>query len=246
MYLPALRNSVPASLDGMSIEDYIKNATRNLQNVAAAMPGGGGGGVTGAVYLNFNGNTGAWKLSKEIVDPKNLGRILVPEHGMYEGMIEWANGSPLQKCQRPLRGVVYDEPMTERLLKKPLSPNAYRQDTDGPAYMMGFAGLFLDDNATVVFEHTSGGATKAITGLSTAALQAVAAFGELVHPVIELGVTSYEVANRTVYNPTLTVVGYVTDKRALEADVLSDKDLITKPTASRAKLRRETKEPPAL
>ena len=244
MYLPALRNSVPASLDGMSIEDYIKNATRNLQNVAAAMPGGGG--VAGAVYLGFNGNTGAWKLNKEIVDPKSLGRILVPEHGMYEGMVEWANGSPLQKCQRPLRGVAYDEPMTERLLKKPLSPNAYRQDTDGPAYMMGFAGLFLDDGATVVFEHTSGGATKAINALSTAALQAVVAYGELVHPVIELGVYPYDIANRTVHNPLLVVVGYVTDKRAREADVLSDKDIITRPTASRAKLNREKREAPAL
>src|SRR5262245_65839007 len=102
MYLPALRNSVPASLDGMSIEDYIKNATRNLQNVAAAMPGGGG--VTGAVYLGFNGNTGAWKLNKEPVDPKSLGRILVPEHGMYEGMGEWAHGPRMQKSQHPSSG----------------------------------------------------------------------------------------------------------------------------------------------
>jgi hypothetical protein len=242
MLLPALRNSVPTSIEGMSIEDYIRNATRNLQNVAAAMPGSGSG-LAGAVYLNFNGNTGTWKLNKEIVDPKSLGRILVPEHGIYEGMIEWANGSALQKCQRPLRGVAYDEPMTERLLKKPLSPGAY---TDGPHYMMGFVGLFLDDGATVVFEHCSGGATKAINALSTAALQAVAAFGELVHPVIELGATSYDVANRTVHNPTLTVVGYVTDVRARETDVLSDKDIITRPTASRAKLTREKKEAPAL
>jgi hypothetical protein len=165
---------------------------------------------------------------------------------MYEGMIEWANGSPLQKCQRPLRGVAYDEPMTERLLKKPLSPNAYRQDTDGPKYMMGFVGLFLDDSAPVVFDHSSGGAIKAINALSTAALQAVAAFGELVHPVIELGTTSYDVANRMVYNPTFVVVGYVADKRAREADVLSDKDIITRPTASQSRLRRETKEGPAL
>jgi hypothetical protein len=98
MHLPALRNSVPTSLDGMSIEDYIKNATRNLQNVAAAMPGNGSG-VTGAAYLRFNGNTGAWTLNKEIVDPTSLGLILVPEHGIYEGMVEWANGSALQKCQ---------------------------------------------------------------------------------------------------------------------------------------------------
>jgi hypothetical protein len=245
MHLPVLKNTVPASLDGMSLEDYIRNATNNLRNVAAAMPGGGSG-FTGAVYLNFNGNTGKWTLNKETVDPKSLGRILVPEHGIYEGMIEWANGSPLQKCQRPLRGVTHAEPMTEALLLKPLSPGAYRQDTDGPKYMMGFAGLFFDDGTTVVFDHSSGGATKAINALSTTALQAVVAFGEVVHPVIELGSDSYGVAGRTVLNPKLNVVGYVTDVRAREADTLSDSDIITRPTASRAKLQRQAKEAPAL
>jgi hypothetical protein len=117
----------------MSIEDYIRNATKNLQKVASAMPGSGGSGLVGAVYLNFNGNTGVWKLNKEPVDPKSLGRILVPQHGLYEGMVEWANGSVLQKCQRPLRGVAYDEPMTERLLKKPPSPGAYKQGYRRPA-----------------------------------------------------------------------------------------------------------------
>jgi hypothetical protein len=246
MHLPALKNTVPPSLDGMSLEDYIRNATKNLRNVAASMPGNSGSGVAGAVYLGFNGNTGEWKLNKEVVDPKSLGRILVPDHGMYEGMIEWANGSPLQKIQRPLRGVAYEEPMTEQLLKKPLSPGAYRQDTDGPQYMMGFAGLFIDDGATVVFEHGSGGGTKALNALNTAALQAHVAFGELVHQVIELGSDSYNVANRTVFNPKLTVVGYVTDQRAREADVISDGDIITRPTASRAKLARKAKEGPAL
>ena len=77
------------------------------------MPGSGSG-VTGAVYLGFNGNNGNWALNKEVVDPKSLGRILVPEHGLFEGMIEWANGSALQKFQRPLRGVIHAEPMTER------------------------------------------------------------------------------------------------------------------------------------
>jgi hypothetical protein len=230
----------------MSIEDYIRNATKNLQNVAAAMPSGGGGGIVGASYLGFNGNTGAWKLDKELVDPKSLGRILVPQQGLYEGMIEWANGSSLQKWQRPLRGVAYDEPMSERLLKKPLSPGAYRQDTDGPQYMMGFVGVFFDDNAPVIFEHSSGGATKAINTLSTTAIQAVVAFGEIVHPVIELGSSSYDISNRTVFNPVLNVIGYVTDKRVQEADALSDKDIITRPTASRAKLNRQTKEGPAI
>jgi hypothetical protein len=245
MHLPALKNTLPASLDGMSLEDYIRNATQNLRNVAVAMPGSGSG-IPGAVYLGFNGNTGKWTLNKEVVDPKSFGRILVPEHGLFEGMIEWANGSPLQKCQRPLRGVTHTEPMSEALLSKPLSPGAYRTDTDGPKYMMGFVGLFFDDGTTVVFDHSSGGATKAINALSTTGLQAVVAFGEIVHPVIELGVDSYDIANRTVYNPKLNVVGYVTDKKALEADTLSDADIITRPTASRTKLQRQAKEGPAL
>ena len=42
------------------------------------------------------------------------------------------------------------------------------------------------------------------------------------------------------------MIGYVTDTRAREADTLSNGDIVTRPTASRAKLRRETKEAPAL
>src|SRR5262245_14794536 len=104
----------------------------------------------------------------------------------------------------------------------------------------------LDDGANVVFEHSSMGATKAVSALATAATQALVAFGEVVHPVIELGSSSYENSYRTIYDPKLTVVGYVTDKRVQEVNVLSEDDIITRPTASRAKLRRETKEPPAL
>ena len=245
MLLPALKNTVPASLGGQSIEDFIRNSTHNLQQMSAAMPGSG---VAGAVYLGFDGTTGVWKLNKEVVDPKSLGRILVPQHGPFEGIIEWANGSPLQKIQRQLLGVSYDEPMTEKLLKKPLSPNAYRKENDGPTYMLGFVGLFFDDGATVVFEHSSGGAKKAVNALATAATQALAAFGEMVHPVIELGSGSYELTahRKTIYDPKFTVIGYVTDKRARETDVLADSDIITRPTASRAKLQRQAKEAPAL
>jgi len=64
--------------------------------------------------------------------------------------------------------------------------------------------------------------------------------------VIELGSSSYENSYRTIHDPKLTVIGQVTDKRAREASVISDDDIITSPTASRAKLRRETKDPPAL
>jgi hypothetical protein len=243
MLLPALKNATPPSIDGQSLEDFIRNSTRNLQNVAAAMPGSG---VAGAVYLGFDGTNGAWKLNREPIDPKSLGRILVPQHGLFEGFIEWANSSPLQKIQRQLLGVSYDEPMSERLLPKPLSPNAYKKDTDGPTFMLGFVGYLLDDGGNVVFEHSSGGAKKGIQALATTATQAIVAFGEIVHPVIELDSGSYENSYRTIYDPKFNVIGYVTNKRAREADVLSDEDIITRPTASRAKLRRETKESPAL
>ena len=63
--------------------------------------------------------------------------------------------------------------------------------------------------------------------------------------MIELGSSSYENSYR-IHDPKLTVIGHVTDKRAREANVICDDDIITRPTASRAKLRRETKEPPAL
>ena len=55
MHLPALKNSVPTSLGGQSVEDFIRNSTRNLQQVAATMPGSG---VAGAVYLGFDGTKG--------------------------------------------------------------------------------------------------------------------------------------------------------------------------------------------
>jgi hypothetical protein len=90
------------------------------------------------------------------------------------------------------------------------------------------------------------GAKKAVNALATAATQALVAFGEIVHPVIELGSSSYDNSYRTIHDPKFTVIGYVTDKRAREVNTLSDDDIINRPTASRARLRRETKEPPAL
>jgi hypothetical protein len=243
MLLPALKNTVPASLNGQSIEDFIRNSTQNLQRAAAAMPGSG---VAGAAYLGFDGTSGTWKLNKEPVEPKSIGRILVPQHGLFEGCIEWANSSPLQKIQRQLLGVHYDEPMSEQLLPKPLSPNAYRKETDGPTLTVGFVGFMLDDGANVVFEHSSMGAKKAVNSLATTATQALVAFGEIVHPIIELGSSSYENSYRTIFDPKLSVIGYVTDKRVREVNVISDDDIITRPTASQAKLRREKKEAPAI
>jgi hypothetical protein len=244
MQLPALKN-VPASLiDGMSIEDFIKNSTTNLQRIPTG--GGGGTGIAGAVYLGFDGTTGQWKLNREKVEADDVGRILVPQHGLFEGYIEWANSSPLQKIQRPLLGVQHDEPMSERLLPKPLSPGAYKKETDGPSYQLGFVGFMLDDGATVVFEHSSMGAKKAINALATTATQAITAFGEIVHPVIELGSGSYENSYRTIHDPKFKVIGYVTDKRAREVTTIADSDIITRPTASKAKLRRGGSEAPAI
>jgi hypothetical protein len=243
MLLPALKNSVPASLNGQSIEDFIRNSTANLQRTAAAT---GGSGLSGASYLGFNGNTGQWKLNKEEIDPKSLGRILVPQHGLFEGCIEWANKSPLQKIQRQLLGVEHKEPMSEKLLPKPLSPNAYRKDTDGPTLVLGFVGAMLDDGTVVMFEHNSGGAKKAVNALATLATQALVAFGEMVHPVIELSVSSYDNDGHTTYEPKLSVVGYATDQRAKENNAISDEDIITRPTASQARLRREAGEAPAI
>jgi len=244
MQLPALKNAVPVSLgDGQSIEDFIRNSTKNLQRMSAAIPGSG---LAGAVYLGFDGTSGIWKLNKEPVDPQSLGRILVPQHGLFEGFIEWANSAPLQKIQRQLLGVSYDEPMSEQLLPKPLSPGAYRKDTDGPTYMLGFVGYIVDDGTNMVFEHSSMGAKKGINALATTATQALVAFGELVHLVVELGSSSYENSYRTIYDPKFNVIGYVTDKRVREVEVLSDSDIITRPTPSQAKLRRAAKEAPAL
>ena len=244
MQLPALKNTVPASLvDGQSIEDFIRNSTKNLQRMSTAIPGSG---LAGAVFLGFDGTSGTWKLNKEPVDPKSLGRILVPQHGLFEGFIEWANSSPLQKIQRQLLGVSYDEQMSEQLLPKPLSPGAYKKDTDGPTYMLGFVGYIVDDGTNMVFEHSSMGAKKAINVLATTATQALVAFGELVHLVVELGSSSHDNSYRTIYDPKFNVVGYVTDKRVREVEVLSDSDILTRPTPSQAKLRRAAKEAPAL
>jgi hypothetical protein len=90
------------------------------------------------------------------------------------------------------------------------------------------------------------GAKKAINALATTATQAIVAFGEIVHPVIELGSGSYENSYRTIHDPKFKVIGYVTDKRAREVTTIADSDIITRPTASKAKLRRGGSEAPAI
>jgi hypothetical protein len=246
MQLPALKNSTSLSSinGGMSIEEFIRNSTQNLQRAAASLPGGG---ATGTIFLNFDGNSGIWKLNKEVVTPESLGRILVPQHSIFEIMKEWLNGSVLQKSPpRQLLGVKHDEEMTEAMLPKPLSSHAYKTERDGPSHMFGFIGFLLDDASNITFEHSSGGGKKAVNVLATNATQAVAVFGEMVHLVVGISTSSYEVAKRTIFEPHFPVIGYVTDKRAREVDVIADSDIITRPTASLAKLRREKQEAPAI
>jgi hypothetical protein len=248
MHLPALRGSTSLGgqpLVNQSLDDYIRNSTQNLQRMAAALPGSGiAGGVT---YLGFNGNTGEWKLNKETVNPKDLGRILVPQHGLFEAMIEWANGQPLQKVKpRQLLGVRYDEEMSEAMFTKPLAPHLYRKENDGPTHTFGFLGFMLDDGANVMFEHGSGGGKEAVNALATTSTQAVVAFGEIVHAVVSLDSTSYETGGRTIYKPKFPVFGYVTDKRVNEASTIADADIITRPTPSKAKTVRKAKEAPAI
>jgi hypothetical protein len=243
MLLPALKTSVSPLIDKQSIEDIIRNSTKALQQMSATMSGSG---VSGGAFLNFNGKTGIWTFAKEAVEPESLGRIVVPYHGMYELIIEWGGGRPLQKTPpRQLLGVDYDEPLTERMLTKPLSPHLYKKDGDGPKHTHGFVGFVIDDGANVIFEHGSNGAKKAFSSLATTATQALAAFGEMVHPVITLGVGSWDGDYGTIYEP-FNAAGYVTDKRVKEVNTISDADIITRPAPSRAKLARKAKEAPAL
>ena len=137
--------------------------------------------------------------------------------------------------------------MSERLLPKPLSPNAYKKETDGPNYMLGFVGLFLDDGATVVFEHSSMGAKKAVNALATAATQALVAFGEIVHPVIELGIQLVRelLAGRsTTRSSTWSAMSPTSGHGRPTSSPMTTSS--PGRSASRAKLRREAKEAPAL
>ena len=244
MQLPALKNSVPASLDGQSIEDFIRNSTQNLQHMAAAMPGSG---IAGAVvsrlrrhHRQLEAQQGGGRPEKSRPHPGAAAR---PVRGLHRvGQRVAAAEDPAAAARR--------SPTTSRCpsgcCRSRCRPTPTRRKPTARRYVLGFVGFMLDDGANVVFEHYSMGAKKAVNALATAATQALAAFGEIVHPVIELGSSSYENSYRTIYDPKLNVIGYVTDKRAREADVISDDDIITRPTASRAKLRRETKEAPAL
>ena len=234
-----LKGASPVLIEGQTVEDFIKNSVPNLQRNITVLPGDNQSGTS---FLHFDGNTGDWKLNKEPVDAASLGRIIIPPDAIFEGMVEWANQRPLQKTHRPLLGVEHKEPMSEHLLPRPLSPAAYRQQSDGPRYVLGFTGKMMDDGTKLQFEHSSRGATQAVNTLARLVTQAMAAFGEIVHPVIELGVSSYvNYLGKTVFDPQFNVVGYITDKRAKEVEMLSDEDIVTQPsTVSRARPHRST------
>jgi hypothetical protein len=227
----ALKTTSPVLIEGQPVADFIKNSIQNLQRNVTVPLG------DNRSFLHFNGNTGEWKLNKEPVDAASLGRIIIAPDAIFEGMVEWANQKPLQKTQRPLLGVEHKEPMSEHLLPRPLSPTAYRQQSDGPRYVLGFAGKMMDDGTKLTFAHSSQGVTRAVNTLAMLVTQASAAFGEIVHPVVELGVSSYLTSlGKTVFDPQFNVIGYITDKRAKEVEALSDEDILTQPsTASRAR-----------
>src|SRR4051812_30940665 len=227
-----MKNASPVLIEGQSVQDFIKNSIQNMQRNTSAL-----NNQIGASFLHFDGNTGNWKLNKELVEAASLGRIIIQPDAIFEGMVEWANQRPLQKTQRPLLGIEHQEPMSEHLLPRPLSPTAYRQHSDGPRYVLGFTGRMMDDGTKLQFEHSSMGATQAINTLATLVTQAMAAFGEIVNPVIELGVSSYvNYLGKTVFDPQFNVVGYIADRRLKEVEMPSDEDIVTQPsTVSRAR-----------
>ena len=245
MQLPALKNAVPASLiDGQSIEDFIRNSTQNLQRMcrrdARQRRRRCRVSRLRRHQRQMEAQQGGGRSEKSRPHPGAAAR---PVRGLHRvGQRAAAAEDPAAAARR----YTTTSRCPRRCCRSRCRPDAYRKETDGPKYMLGFVGFILDDGANVVFEHSSGGAKKAVNALATTATQAVVAFGEIVHPVIELGSDSYSNADRTIYDPKFNVVGYVTDKRAREVDALSEDDIITRPIASRAKLRRQAKEAPAL
>ena len=126
------------------------------------------------------------------------------------------------------------------MLPNPLSRHAYKRPKDGPSLCLGFMGVLFDDGTQYVFEHSSGGATKAVSALATATNHAIVAFNELVHPVIALDSYSYEnSSSKKIYNPRFNIVGFVTDKRVKEVDSLSEEDILAKPAKAKVKLASE-------
>ena len=239
MQLPGLRNTVQPA--GQDITAFIKASTANLQRTVV------GNSQAGSItYLGFDGTTGAWKLNRDPIEPDDVGKVVINSRGLFEGIIEWCNGSPLQKFSRPLLGVQHDEPVSEKMLPKPMSPQIYRTDRDGPTNVLGFLAKSLDDGTDLMFESGSMGGTKAVDAVAQQVLQGAAAFGELVHPVVVLAVTSYDGAYRTIFNPIFKVVGFIPDSRLGNEVPVTDKDVLVRPQASLSRQRREKGEAPAL
>ena len=83
-------------IDGMTIAEFIKASAEKLRRNMTATPGGGAGTTA---YLKFNGNTGQWSLNGDEIDPIGIGRLVVPRSSLFEGVVEWAGGRPLQKIR---------------------------------------------------------------------------------------------------------------------------------------------------
>ena len=140
MQLPALKNTVPASLiDGMSIEDFIRNSTTNLQRIPTG----------GARRDRHRRRRVSWVSTARPASGSSTGS----RSRRKTSAASWcrstacsraiSNGPTRRRCRRSsgqLLGVQHDEPMSERLLPKPLSPGAYKKETDGPSYQLGFVG----------------------------------------------------------------------------------------------------------
>ena len=244
MLLPALKNSVPASLDGQSIEDFIRNSTQNLQHMAAAMPGSG---VAGAVYLGFDGTTGTWKLNKEVVDPKSLGRILVPQHGLFEGCIEWANvvaaaEDPAAAARRSLRRADVRAVAAEAAVAQRLQEGHRRPDL----------------HARLRRLHARRRRQRGVRALLDGRQEGDQRPGDGCHPggrrlrrdrppgdrarlqLVRESPTGRSTTRSSTWSATSPTSGHGRPTSSPTSDI------ITRPTASRARLRRETKEAPAL
>ena len=129
-------------------------------------------------FLDFDGTAGKWKLNKEPVDAKSLGRVLIRGLAFLRvhRMGEWltATEDSGDRCSaRPMTSK-----MSERLLPKPLSPGAYRKDTDGPTLVYGFFGILIDDGVHVVLEKTRWAPQRRSTLSRPRLTQAMVAFGE--------------------------------------------------------------------
>ena len=159
------------------------------------MPGGGESGVALSRLRRHDRQLEAQQGTDRSEEPRP--HPGAAESGLFEGCIEWANGSPLQKIRRPLLGASYDEPMSERLLHEAAVARRLQEGQRRPDTGLRLLRLLLDDGGNVVFENNIMGASKAVNDLATTTTQAWRHSARFVHPVVELDVNHYEGAHRT-------------------------------------------------